>query len=179
MVLRFVLKHQATTLVVTPELWPSRFILFTDRTEGVFPGTGYGSHSGRFGSPGNALFSRLGGAAASPDADYSKDPDVVSLSSFIGIDGTNMLPNSGRIQINLKSTSSSETRTPGPSFGGSTGEPRRSKGINLYLQPVQDLTVEDRISRTQFQYTMEDADGNELSEWAPKLLDKLRQSDRS
>jgi multidrug efflux pump len=45
------------------------------------------------------------------------------------------------------------------------------KGITLYLQPVQDLTVEDRISRTQFQYTMEDADGQELSEWAPKLIE--------
>jgi multidrug efflux pump len=101
-----------------------------------------------------------------------KDPDVVSLSSFIGIDGANMLPNSGRIQINLKPR---EERTDDAPTIIRRLQTRLGdvKGITLYMQPVQDLTVEDRISRTQYQYTMEDSDGNELSAWAPKLVDKL------
>ena len=82
---------------------------------------------------------------------------MVSLSSFIGVDGVNMLPNSGRIQINLKSR---EERTDDAEavIRRLQASLNDVKGITLYLQPVQDLTVEDRISRTQFQYTMEDAD---------------------
>ena len=101
-----------------------------------------------------------------------QDPDVVSLSSFIGIDGTNMLPNSGRVQINLKPR---EQRTDDASAIIRRIQTKLGdvKGITLYMQPVQDLTVEDRISRTQYQYSMEDADGKELSDWAPKLVDKL------
>jgi multidrug efflux pump len=101
-----------------------------------------------------------------------KDPDVVSLSSFVGIDGTNMLPNSGRMQINLKSRDVrvDDAQTIIRRLQTNLAD---VKGITLYLQPVQDLTVEDRISRTQFQYTMEDADEKELAIWAPKLIDKL------
>jgi multidrug efflux pump len=101
-----------------------------------------------------------------------QDPDVVSLSSFIGVDGANLLPNSGRIQINLKPR---EERADDAvavirRLQTKLGE---VKGITLYLQPVQDLTVEDRISRTQYQFSLEDADGNELAQWAPRLLEKL------
>ena len=91
-----------------------------------------------------------------------KDPDVASLSSFIGIDGTNSTPNSGRIQINLKprdqrkSTATEIIRRLQPELA-------KVNGITLYMQPVQDLTVEDRVSRTQYQYSMEDADAQELS----------------
>src|SRR6202030_4404417 len=100
------------------------------------------------------------------------DPDVVSLSSFIGIDGTNMLPNSGRIQINLKPREERTDDAP-TIIRRLNANLTDVKGITLYMQPVQDLTVEDRISRTQFQYTMEDADGKELSDWAPKLVAKM------
>ena len=85
-----------------------------------------------------------------------KDPDVDSLSSFIGVDGTNPTLNSGRIQINLKprsdrkSTASDIIRRLQPELA------EQVQGITLYMQPVQDLTVEDRVSRTQFQYSMED-----------------------
>jgi multidrug efflux pump len=102
------------------------------------------------------------------------DPDVASLSSFIGIDGTNTTQNSGRIQINLKphdnrSASASEIiRRLQPNV-------EQVQGITLYMQPVQDLTVEDRVSRTQFQYSLEDADANELNDWAGKIVDRLRQ----
>src|SRR6266571_1558004 len=91
-----------------------------------------------------------------------QDPEVESLSSFIGVDGTNTTVNSGRIQINLKphderSASASEIiRRLHPKLA-------EVQGITLFMQPVQDLTVEDRVSRTQFQYSVEDADPRELN----------------
>jgi len=103
-----------------------------------------------------------------------KDPDVASLSSFIGIDGTNMTPNSGRIQINLKprderhADATEIIRRIQPAL-------QSVEGITLFMQPVQDLTVENRVSRTQYQYTIEDADAKELAEWTPRLIAKLKQ----
>jgi len=102
-----------------------------------------------------------------------QDKDVESLSSFIGVDGTNPTPNSGRIQINLKPR---DQRSDDASTIIRRLQPDLEKvdGITLYMQPVQDLTVEDRVSRTQFQYSVEDADAQELAQWTPKLVDKLR-----
>ena len=102
-----------------------------------------------------------------------KDPAVESLSSFIGIDGTNTTLNSGRMLINLKPlnerkiSASDVIRRLQPQLD-------KVEGITLYMQPVQDLTVEDRVSRTQFQYTLEDANADELNIWTKKLVDKLR-----
>ena len=89
-----------------------------------------------------------------------QDPAVESLSSFIGVDGTNTTPNSGRIQINLKPL---EERNINASDVIRRLQPELAKveGITLFMQPVQDLTVEDRVSRTQFQYSLEDADAKE------------------
>ena len=87
-----------------------------------------------------------------------KDPDVVSLSSFIGVDGTNPTLNSGRIQINLKPRSERNGHCFGHHPPAAAAACEQVQGITLYMQPVQDLTVEDRVSRTQFQYSMEDTD---------------------
>ena len=102
-----------------------------------------------------------------------KDPAVESLSSFIGIDGTNTTFNSGRIQINLKPL---EERKIGASDIIRRLQPELAKveGITLFLQPVQDLTVEDRVSRTQFQYSLEDPDPKELAQWTVRFLAKLQ-----
>jgi multidrug efflux pump len=102
-----------------------------------------------------------------------KDSDVESLSSFIGVDGTNTTPNAGRIQINLKAR---DERSSDASAIIRRLQPELAKvqGITLYMQPVQDLTVEDRVSRTQFQYSIEDADAQELAQWTPKLVAKLQ-----
>ena len=93
-----------------------------------------------------------------------KDPAVASLSSFIGVDGINTTLNSGRILINLKPAG-----RPGPQCLGChpplTAAIGQRQGISLYMQPVQDLTVEDRVSRTQYQYTLEDPDPQELQLW--------------
>jgi len=101
-----------------------------------------------------------------------KDPDVESLSSFIGVDGTNTTLNSGRILINLKPYDQRKA--------GVAAVMQRIKdstasltGITLYMQPVQDLTIEGTVSRTQYQFILQDADPAQLAEWAPKLVDKL------
>ena len=102
-----------------------------------------------------------------------KDPAVESLSSFIGIDGTNTTMNGGRIQINLKPiedrkiSASDVIRRLQPELA-------RVTGITLYMQPVQDLTVEDRVSRTLYQYSLEDPDPNELAVWVPRLIARMK-----
>ncbi len=103
-----------------------------------------------------------------------EDPDVASLSSFIGVDGTNTTLNSGRILINLKPHDQRRS--------GIVAVMRRIKtradalpGITLYMQPVQDLTIEGTVSRTQYQFVLEDADAAQLTEWTPKLIDRLNE----
>jgi multidrug efflux pump len=100
-----------------------------------------------------------------------KDPAVESLSSFIGVDGINTVMNSGRIQINLKPLAQRDGV--GTVIRRLEDKLNSVAGITLYLQPVQDLSVEDRVSRTQFQYTLEDADAKELTIWTARLLEKL------
>src|SRR5438093_633985 len=102
-----------------------------------------------------------------------QDPDVESLSSFIGIDGTNTTVNSGRMQIDLKPH---DERKANASDIIRRLQPQLEKveAITLFMQPVQDITVDDRVSRTQFQYSLEDADAKELNTWAPRLVEKLQ-----
>ena len=97
-----------------------------------------------------------------------------SLSSFIGIDGTNNTLNSGRIQINLKPL---DTRHASAVDVIRRLQPKLADvaGITLFMQPVQDLSVEDRVSRTQFQYTLENPNVDELNTYAPRMLAKLRE----
>jgi multidrug efflux pump len=102
-----------------------------------------------------------------------QDPAVQSLSSFIGVDGINTTVNSGRIQVNLKPL---EERKISASDIIRRLQPALDKveGVKLFMQPVQDLTVEDRVSRTQFQYSLECADPQELAVWTPRLVEKLQ-----
>jgi multidrug efflux pump len=102
-----------------------------------------------------------------------QDPAVESLSSFIGVDGTNTTPNTGRIQINLKPLEERKINATAIIQRLQTSLANVS-GITLFMQPVQDLTVSDRVSRTQYQYTLEDPNGAELDTWAPQLLAKLK-----
>jgi multidrug efflux pump len=103
-----------------------------------------------------------------------QDPAVDSLSSFIGIDGTNTTLNTGRIQINLKPL---EDRGMSASDVIRRLQPEltRVAGITLYMQPVQDLTVEDRVSRTQYQYTLEDPNADELYSFVPRMVSRLKE----
>ena len=101
-----------------------------------------------------------------------KDPAVESLSSFIGVDGTNTTLNSGRILINLKPLADRDLSA---SEVIRRLQPELAKvgGIQLFMQPVQDLTVDAKVSRTQFQYTLEDPNTDELKLWAPKVVEAL------
>jgi multidrug efflux pump len=100
-----------------------------------------------------------------------KDPDVESLSSFIGVDGTNTTLNSGRMLINLKPRNERDSMQ--TILRRLQSQVDQLTDIKLFLQPIQDLTIEDRVSRAQYQFTLEDANGTELNEWTPKIVQKL------
>src|SRR5207245_4453062 len=103
-----------------------------------------------------------------------QDPAVESVSSFIGVDGVNTTLNNGRVLINLKPRSE---RGADVAQVMQRLQPRvaRVQGISLYMQPVQDLTIEDRVSRTQYQLTVDDAKPDELAVWVQRLTDRLAQ----
>ncbi|HXZ81410.1 MAG TPA: multidrug efflux RND transporter permease subunit [Terriglobales bacterium] len=171
--LQWVLRHQRATLLVTVSTLALTLFLYVVVPKGFFPVQDTGVLLGISEAPQTISFSGLAERQQALAKVILKDPDVASLSSFIGVDGINTTPNSGRIQINLKprkerkSNASEIIRRLQPELA-------QVQGITLFMQPVQDLTVEDRVSRTQFQYSLEDADATELNVWAPRLLDKLR-----
>ena len=171
--LRWVLKHQTMTLLATAGALALTLYLYVIVPKGFFPVQDTGVILGISEGPENVSFASMSERQQKLAKVIMEDPDVASLSSFIGIDGTNTTQNSGRIQINLKphedrsDTASDIIRRLQPELA-------KVEGITLYMQPVQDLTVEDRVSRTQFQYSLEDADANELNDWSKRILDKLR-----
>ena len=171
--LKFVLQHQTITLLVTAGTLVLTLFLYVVVPKGFFPVQDTGVILGISEGPQNVSFPALAQSQQALAQVILKDREVQSLSSFIGIDGTNSTPNSGRIQINLKprdqrkSSATEIIRRLQPELA-------KVNGITLYMQPVQDLTVEDRVSRTQYQYSMEDADAHELSLWAPRLVEELR-----
>jgi multidrug efflux pump len=170
--LRVVLRHQTATLVVTVGTLAATILLYYYVPKGFFPVQDTGVILGISDAAQDISFDAMARRQQALAEVILKDPDVVSLSSFIGVDGTNMTPNSGRIQINLKPR---EDRSDTASDVIRRLEPQLAKvqGITLYMQPVQDLSIEDRVSRTQYQYSIEDADAQELSQWAPRLAAKL------
>jgi multidrug efflux pump len=168
-----VLRHQPTTLVVTIATLVLTLVLYVVVPKGFFPIQDTGVIMGLSEAPENVSFEAMAAGQQALASAILRDPDVVSLSSFIGVDGTNMTPNSGRIQINLKPRSE---RSEDASAIIRRLQPELEKiaGITLYMQPVQDLTIENRVSRTQYQYTLEDADPAELAEWTTRLAARLR-----
>ncbi len=170
--LQVVLRHQTATLVVTVGTLVLTLVLFYYVPKGFFPVQDTGVILGISDAEQAISFSDLAQRQQALAAVILKDPDVVSLSSFIGVDGTNMTPNSGRIQINLKPR---ESRSASASEIIRRLQPQLAQveGIMLFMQPIQDLSIEDRVSRTQYQYSIEDADAKELADWAPRLATKI------
>jgi multidrug efflux pump len=170
--LKFVLKHQTATLLVTLGTLVLTLFLYVVVPKGFFPVQDTGVILGVSQAPQSVSFTSLAGHQQELARIILQDPDVASLSSFIGLDGTNLTPNTGRIQINLKPR---DERNASATDIILRLQPKLAsvQGITLYMQPVQDLTVEDRVSRTQFQYTMEDADARELSRLSSQLVAKL------
>ena len=171
--LRRVLEHQPLTLLVAVGLLALTLVLYVLIPKGLFPTQDTGVILGISDAPQAASFPAMAARQQALGEVILTDPAVATLSSFIGIDGTNVTLNSGRMLITLKPLD--ERRV---SVGTVIDRLRSSlaqvAGITLYLQPVQDLTVEDRVSRTQYQYSLEDPNLVELTTWAPRLVERLR-----
>jgi multidrug efflux pump len=169
-----VLRAQPITLIVAAGTLAATIYLFWIIPKGFFPVQDTGVILGVSEGPQTISFPAMAQRQQSLAKVILKDPAVESLSSFIGVDGTNTTLNSGRIQINLKPL---EDRRISASDVIRRLQPQLSQveGITLFMQPVQDLTVEDRVSRTQYQYSLEDADAKELALWVPRFLEKLQQ----
>ena len=167
--LQWVLRRQTATLLVAIATLVLTIVLYIYVPKGFFPIQDTGVIQGVSQAAQTVSFQQMSREQQALAAVILKDPAVESLSSFIGVDGTNTTLNSGRILINLKPLE--ERRI------SATDVIRRLQpelaavpGITLYMQPVQDLTVDDRVSRTQFQYTLEDPSASELDEYAPQML---------
>jgi len=171
--LRVVLRHRTATLVVTVATLVFTLALYVYVPKGFFPVQDTGAILGISEAPASVSFDAMAERQQALAKVILKDPDVASLSSFIGVDGTNITPNSGRIQINLKPRDQRSV-TASDVIRRLQTQVASIEGITLYMQPVQDLTVEDRVSRTQYQYSLEDASADELSTWVPKLVAKLQ-----
>ena len=171
--LRWVLGHQTATLVVAVATLVGTLALYVVVPKGFFPVQDTGVILGVSEAPQSVSFAAMAERQQALAAVILHDPAVQSLSSFIGVDGVNTTANSGRIQINLKPL---DARGVGASDVIRRLQPRLAavQGITLFMQPVQDLTVEDRVSRTQYQFTLEAADAGELHAWAPRLVERLQ-----
>ena len=170
---RFVLRHQPMTLLVTLGTFILTVYLYIVVPKGFFPVQDTGVLLAITEAPQTVSFDAMANRQQALARVILQDPDVDSVSSFIGIDGTNTTLNSGRIQINLKDR---EKRTTSATDVITRLGPKVAQvdGIQAFLQPLQDLTVEDRVSRTQYQYSVEDANADELALWSDKLIAKLK-----
>ncbi len=171
--LRWVLRHQTATLVVAVATLVLTVVLYLAVPKGFFPVQDTGAIQGISEASQSISFPAMAERQQALARVILKDPAVESLSTFIGVDGTNTTLNSGRVLINLKP----------PAERGVSAvdvirrlQPQlaRVDGITLYMQPVQDLTVDARVSRTQYQYTLEDPNTAELNALAPRVVDNLK-----
>ncbi len=171
--LQFVLRYQTATLLIAAATLILTAVLYITIPKGFFPTQDTGIIQGISQAAGSTSFAQMTQLQQSLGEVVLADPAVASISSFIGADGTNTTLNSGRIQINLKplqqrGISATEViRRLGPKLA-------QVPGIKLYMQPVQDLTVDDRVSRTQYQYTLEDSNQNELNSVVRHLVPGLQ-----
>ncbi len=171
--LRFVLRFQTITLLVALATLLLTVFLFYKIPKGFFPIQDTGVIQGVTEASQSVSFSEMSRLQQSVTKTILQDPAVESLSSFIGIDGTNTTLNSGRVQINLKPLAQRKINATDVIRRLQPGLAKIS-GITLYMQPIQDLSVDDRVSRTEFQYTLEDPNADELNSWAPKMLAELQ-----
>jgi multidrug efflux pump len=170
--LRWVLRHQPLTLLVAVATLGLTVLLYLAVPKGFFPVQDTGVIQGISEASQDISFAAMSERQQRLAQVILKDPDVASLSSYIGVDGDNPTLNSGRMLINLK-PHGERSATASEVIARLRPELARVIGIQLYLQPVQDLTIEDRVSRTQFQFSLESPDRELLEQWTPKLVDAL------
>jgi multidrug efflux pump len=173
-ILNWMLDRQTFVLLVALGTFALTALLYIEIPKGFFPVQDTGVIQAISEAPQSVSYAAMAERQQRLASVILKDPDVDSLSSFIGVDGTNTTLNSGRLLINLKPYDQRKSDV--------TAVMRRLKdstasltGITLYMQPVQDLTIEGTVSRTQYQFILQDADPAQLAEWTPKLVDKLQQ----
>jgi multidrug efflux pump len=170
--LNWVLDRQALTLIVATGTVVLTALLYILIPKGFFPVQDTGLIQGVSQARESISYAAMAERQQALAAAILKDPDVVSLSSFIGVDGSNATLNSGRFLINLK-PKDDRSATAEEIVRRLTAETASVSGIALFAQPVQDLTLDDTVSRTQYQFILEDADPAELALWTPKLVDRL------
>jgi multidrug efflux pump len=171
--LKWVLERQTATLFVAAGTLVFTVLLYVWIPKGFFPVQDTGIILGISEAPQWTSFTAMAEKQQSLAKIILQDPAVKSLSTFIGVDGTNTTLNTGRIMINLKPLSERGIDATAV-IHRLQPELEKLKGIELFMQPVQDLTVESRVSKTQYQYSLEDPDIKELNYWTPKLLEALK-----
>jgi multidrug efflux pump len=172
--LKFVLGYQTITLLVAAATLVLTIVLYIVIPKGFFPTQDTGVIQGISQAPETISFAAMAEKQQQLAAIILQDPAVESLSSFIGADGTNTTLNSGRMSINLKPLNERNISASDVIRRLQTSL-KPVEGIVLYMDPVQNITVDDRVSRTQYQYTLEDPDPNELNLWTGRLVDKMKQ----
>jgi multidrug efflux pump len=171
--LKWVLKYRVVTLLIAAATLVLTVWLYVIVPKGFFPVQDTGVIQGISEASPRISFPAMAQKQQSLAQVILKDPAVESLSSFIGVDGTNTTLNSGRILINLKPLAERKI-TATDVMNRLQPALAQVDGITLYMQPVQDLTVEDRVSRTQYQYTLEDPNPDELNTWTTQFVNKLK-----
>ena len=171
--LRKVLDHQGLTLLVALSTLVLTVILYVAVPKGFFPVQDTGLIAGITEAPQDIAFEAMATRQNQVARLLLNDPDVASLSSYIGVDGANPTLNSGRMSINLKPLDERSARAP-EIIRRITDKLAHLPGIDLYMQPTQDITIEDKVSRTQYQFNLEALNMELLREWTPQLVSALR-----
>ena len=172
-ILNWVLDNSGLTLIVALGTLVLTAYLYIVIPKGFFPVQDTGLIQGVSEAAQTISFSAMADRQEALIAAILKDPDVENVSSFIGVDGTNMTLNTGRLLINLKDRDSRKT-TASDIIRRLQHETADVPGIMLYMQPVQDLTIDAAVSRTQYQFLLEDANPDELMSWMPQLIEKMQ-----
>ena len=171
--LKVVLRFQTITLLVALATLVLTVVLYIVIPKGFFPVQDTGVIQGISQANQSISFSEMARKQQALSRIILQDPAVESISSFIGADGINTTLNSGRISINLKPLNLRD-RSASDVIRRLQQNLAQVQNIHLYMQPVQDITVDDRISRTQYQYTLEDPDSDELNTWSDKFVTELQ-----
>jgi multidrug efflux pump len=172
--LKWVLRHQVATLLVAVATLALTLFLYVVIPKGFFPVQDTGVIQGISQAPQTIGNREMAAKTQELSKIILADPAVASLSSFIGADGTNTTGNSGRFSINLKPLEDRDASA-ADVIRRLQKKLQDVEGITLFMQPVQNITVDDRVSRTQYQYTLEDADQTELNQWTDKFIRRLKQ----
>jgi multidrug efflux pump len=172
--LRWVLRHQPLTLLVAVATLGLTVLLYLVVPKGFFPVQDTGVIQGISEAPQSISFKAMSERQQALAKIILQDPSVSSLSSYIGVDGDNATLNSGRFLINLKPHSERDL-TASQVIARLQPEVDKLLGMRLFMQPVQDLTIEDRVSRTQYQFSLSSPDADLLATWSAKLVDALHQ----